>query len=98
MKHVLGHVTNDLDGSRAVRHIGDFQSLRAAIAAAQTLVSNFLLSQRRPGMAAAHLFSVYKATNAMPVIFSDADFTISDGSCNHLEYASIRCAELCEVS
>ena len=95
MDYFVGRLTKDRNGSRSVRHIGNFQTLEAAIKTAQTLVDNFLLSRHQPGMTAAELFSIYKNSDEVPLIFSDADFTISVGSFNHFQYAKLKCSEIC---
>jgi hypothetical protein len=69
--------------------------MEAAIKAAQKLVDDFLLSTHKPGMTADGLFLIYKNNGEVPVIFSDADFTISVGSFNHFQYAMHKCNELC---
>ena len=80
MDYFVGRLTKDRNGSRAVRHIGNFQTLEAAIKAAQSLIDDFLLSKHQLGMTAPELFSIYKDSDAVPVIFSDADCTINAGS------------------
>jgi len=95
MDYFVGRLTKDRNGSRAVRHIGNFQTLEAAIKAAQILVDDFLVSKHQPGMTATGLFSIYKDSDEVPVIFSDADFTISVGSFNHFQYAMRKCSEIC---
>ena len=95
MDYFVGRLTKDRNGSRAVRHIGNFPTLEAAIKAAQTLVDDFLLTKHRPGMTASDLYSIYESSGEVPVIFSDADFTISVGSFNHFQYAMRKCSEIC---
>ncbi len=95
MDYFVGRLTKDRGGSRTVRHVGNFQTLEAAIKAAKILVDDFLLSKHRPGMTATDLFFIYKNSDEVPVIFSDADFTISVGSFNHFQYATLKCSEIC---
>ena len=95
MDYFVGRLTKDQNGSRAVRHIGNFQTMEAAIKTAQTLVDDLLLSAHQPDMTEADLFAMYKNSGEVPVIFSDADFTISVGSFNHFQYATRKCKELC---
>jgi hypothetical protein len=95
MDYFVGKLTKDKKGSRAIHHIGNFQTVDAAIKTAQTLVDTFLLSKHEPGMAAADLFALYKTSGEVPVIFSDADFTISVGNFNHFQYATRKCQEMC---
>ncbi|MEO6073063.1 MAG: hypothetical protein ABIP67_07360 [Burkholderiales bacterium] len=95
MDYFVGRLTKDRSGSRAVRHVGNFQTLEAAIKSAQILVDDFLLSKHQPDMTAADLFSIYKDSDEVPVIFSDADSTISVGSFNHFRYATLKCKEIC---
>ena len=95
MDYFVGRLTKDRNGSRAVRHVGSFQTLEAAIRAAQILIDDFLLSKHQPGMTATDLFSIYQGSGEVPVIFSDADFTISVGPFNHFQYATRKCSEIC---
>jgi hypothetical protein len=96
MDYFVGFLSKDRKGSRAVHHIGNFQTLEEAIKTAQKLVDNFLLSRHQPGMTAADLFAIYKDSGEVPVIFSDADLTISVGTFNHFKYATLKCGELCK--
>ena len=96
MDYFVGCLIKDQKGSRAVRHVGNFQTLEAAIKAAQILVDDFLLANHQPGMTAIDLFSTYKNSGEVPVIFSDADFTISVRSFNHFQYATRKCREICK--
>jgi len=96
MDYFVGCLIKDQKGSRAVRHVGNFQTLEAAIKAAKILVDDFLLAKHQPGMTAIDLFSTYKNSGEVPVIFSDADFTISVGSFNHFQYATRKCREICK--
>jgi len=96
MDYFVGRLTKDRNGSRAVRHIGNFQTLEAAIKAAQSLIDDFLLSKHQLGMTAPDLFSIYKDSDAVPVIFSDADCTINARSFNHFQYATLKSSEICK--
>ena len=98
MEYFVGRLTKGRNGSRAVRHVGNFDTLEAAIKTAQILVDNFLLSKHHPGMTAADLFSIYKNSDEVPLIFSDADCTINVGSFNHFQYATLKCSEICRLT
>jgi hypothetical protein len=96
MDYFVGRLTKGRNGSRSVHHVGNFHTVEAAIKTAQTLIDNLLLSKHRAGMSAADLFLVYKNSGEVPVIFSDADFTISVSSFNHFQYATLKCNEICK--
>jgi hypothetical protein len=95
MDYFVGRLTKDRNGSRTVRHVGNFETLETAIAAAQTLINDFLLSKLQPGMTEADLFLIYMNSGEVPVIFCDADLTISVRSFNYFQYALLRCSEIC---
>ena len=96
MDYFVGRFTRDRNGSRTVRHVGNFETLEAAIKAARLLIDDFLMSKHEPYMTALDLFSIYKQNEEVPVIFSDADFTISVGLFNHFQYAKVKCSEICK--
>jgi hypothetical protein len=96
MDYFVGRLTEGRNGSRSVHHVGNFQTVEAAIKTAKTLIDNLLLSKHRPGMSAPALFLIYKNSGEVPVIFSDADFTISASAFNHFQYASRKCNEICK--
>jgi hypothetical protein len=96
MDYFVGRLTKDRNGSRTVRHVGNFKTLEAAIKAAQLLIDDILMSTHEPCMTALDLFSIYKKNEEVPVIFSDADFTISVGLFNHFQYAKVKCNEICK--
>ena len=79
MDYFVGCLIKDQKGSRAVRHVCNFQTLEAAIKAAKILVDDFLLANHQPGMTAIDLFSTYKNSGEVPVIFSDAGYTVCSG-------------------
>jgi hypothetical protein len=95
LDYFVGRLTKDRNGSRSVRHVGNFETLAAAIKAVQLLIDDFLASKYEPRMTALDLFSVYKQNEEVPVIFSDADFTISVGLFNHFQYAKVKCEDMC---
>src|SRR5579862_7074119 len=97
MDYFVGRLTKDRNGSRSVHHIGNFQTLEAAIKTARTLIDSSLLSKHQSGMSATDLFLVYKNSGEVPVIFTDADFTISVSSFNHFQYAKLKCNEICRL-
>ena len=66
MDYFVGRLTKDRNGSRAVRHIGNFQTLEAAIKAAQSLIDDFLLSKHQPGMTAPIYFLFIKTAMQCP--------------------------------
>ena len=95
MEYFVGRLIKGRNGSRAVCHIGNCETLEAAIKEAKTLVDNFLLSEHRQGMTPADLFSIYENSDEVPLIFSEADITISISSFNHFQYARLKCNEIC---
>ncbi len=86
--------TDKADGK--VRHIGDYEKVEEALAAAKRTVDRFLLREYTPGMTSRVLFSVYQNLGEFPFIFRDDDRTINVPEFNHVQYAMIRCDEICE--
>ncbi len=72
--------------------LGDYQTLEAAIAAAQAIVDDFLISSHEPGMAADELYGLYTG-------FGEDPFIVAEGHSGVLfsawDYARQRCQELC---
>jgi hypothetical protein len=95
MDYFVGRLTKDRNGARTVRHVGSFDTLVKAIKTAQSLIDDFLLSKHQPHMTKNDLFCIYKEGDVVPVIFCDADYTISVGSFNHFQYATLKCTEIC---
>ena len=85
--------TDKSDGK--VRHIGDYQNLEDAIAAAKRTVDRFLLREFTADMSSRVLFSVYQNLGEFPFIFRDDDRTMNVPDFNHAQYARLRCDELC---
>ena len=79
-----------------VRHVGNYDKLEDAIAAAKRVVDRFLLSEYSKGTDSKVLFSVYQNIGEFPFIFHDDDKTINVGEFNHFQYAMEQCVELCE--
>jgi hypothetical protein len=80
----------------SIHHIGDYEKLEDAIAAAKRVVDSFLLHQYTNGMSFHVLFSVYQNVGEFPYIFRDDDRTVNVHEFNHLHYAMDECVEFCE--
>ena len=80
----------------AIHHIGDYETLDAAIAAAKRTVDSFLMHQYTNGMSSDVLLAVYENVGEFPYIFRDDDRTVNVHEFNHLQYAMAECAEFCD--
>jgi hypothetical protein len=85
--------TAKTDGT--VRHIGRYEQLVDAIAAAKQTIDVFLLRECTAGMTSRVLFSVYQNLGEFPFIFRDDERTMNVSEFNHVQYAMIRCDEIC---
>jgi hypothetical protein len=72
-------------------HLGDFDSLEAAVAACKRMVDEFLTSNHRPGMSSGELLTQYAFFGEDP--FVDAGDGIVHFSAH--DYASERAREIC---
>ena len=77
-----------------VRHIGDFEKLEDAIAAAKRVVDRFVLQEYTKGTSPEVIFTVYQNVGEFPYIFRDDDKTLNVHEFNHLKYAMAECARL----
>jgi hypothetical protein len=80
---------------KALRHIGDYESLEAAIAASKRTIDSALLREHADGMAGSELFEKFQSYGELPCIFRTDDKTLSNLGFNALSYAKQRAAELC---
>jgi hypothetical protein len=83
------------NAEQALRHIGDYESLEAAIAASKRTIDSALLREHTDGMAGTALFEKFQSYGEMPCIFRSDDKTLSGLGFNALNYAKQRAAELC---
>ena len=95
MTYFVEVLKNVHGGEGDVRHIGDYESLEAAVEASQFLIDKFLIANYRYGMTVADLFAKYQKNGDVPFIFSDGDKTINVGGFNHFKYAMTKCTEIC---
>jgi hypothetical protein len=79
-----------------IHHIGNYEKLDDAIAAAKRTVDSFLMHEYSPGTSSEVLFAVYENLGEFPYIFRDDDRTVNVPEFNHLQYAMAECAEFCE--
>ena len=77
-----------------VRHIGDYETLQDAIAAARRVVDHFLFQEYVKGTDPEVIFSVYQNLGEFPYIFRDDDKTINVHEFNHVKYAMEECGKL----
>ncbi len=79
-------------GERQVRRVGEYETRREAIRAAEQLVDTFLLRAPSSGMSAAELCHRYETQGEIPVIFNDRQGMQSFIWFNYSEYARSRAA------
>ena len=77
-----------------VRHIGDYEKLEDAIAAAKRVVDKFLFQEFVKGTSPEVILAVYQNVGEFPYIFRNDDKTINVHEFNHLKYAMAECAKL----
>jgi len=77
-----------------VRHIGDYEKLEDAVAAAKRVVDKFLFQEYARGTSPDVIFSVYQNLGEFPYIFRNDDKTMNVHEFNHLQYAMAECAKL----
>lgn len=80
---------------KALRHVGDFDTLEGAIAASKRTIDSALLREHTAGMTGEELFAKFQTFGELPCIFRDEDKTLSNLGFNPLVYAKQRAAELC---
>jgi hypothetical protein len=78
-----------------VRRIGAHESLPDAITSAKRIVDLFLRKEFKMGMDSKMLLARYQELAEHPYIFRDDDKTFNVPGFNHLQYATIRSAEIC---
>ena len=88
-------VSKHLEPKTQVRRIGEYETIAEAIAAAHSLVDEFLKDEYQPGMDSKALFALYQAHGEYPFIFRDDDKTFNVPGFNHAHYAMTRATELC---
>ncbi len=87
--------TKTANAEKALRHIGDYETLNEAIAAARRTIDGALLREYVTGMKGADLFAKFQSYGELPCIFRTDDKTLSNLGFNALAYAKERGAELC---
>ncbi len=80
---------------KALRHVGDYETLDEAIAASKRTIDESLLREFKPGMSGDELYGKFQAYGELPCIFRSEDQTLSGLGFNALNYSKARCAELC---
>ncbi|WP_234641670.1 hypothetical protein [Delftia tsuruhatensis] len=74
---------------------GVFDSYKAAVAAAEAIVDEFLLSSYRPGMQPEELLAAYRGYGEDPFIVSTDPDGMDDPIFSARAYAAQSCAEIC---
>lgn len=95
MTYFVEGISKHLEPQTHVRRIGEYQTLAEAVNRAKNTVDEFLSRERKPGMDAKALFSLYRAQGEYPFIFRDDDKTFNVPGFNHAHYAMTRSAEIC---
>jgi hypothetical protein len=72
-------------------HLGDFDSLEAAVTACKRIVDEFLISSYRPGMTSAELLTQYAFYGEDPFVFAGDGIVYFSAR----DYASERIREIC---
>jgi hypothetical protein len=96
MAYFVEGVSHHLPADSQVRRIGEFTMIADAIAAAQQVVEEFLISEVKPGMDGQSLFSLYRTQGEHPFIFRDDDKTFNVPGFNHASYAMARAKVICD--
>jgi hypothetical protein len=92
--YVEGYSKAD-NAEKALRHVGDYETLNEAIAAAKRTIDGSLVREHTDGMTSTELFAKFQAYGELPCIFRSEDKTLGGLGFNALVYARERCAELC---
>src|SRR4051812_50096683 len=75
------------NAEQALRHIGDYESLEAAIAASKRTIDSALLREHTDGMAGKALFEKVQSYGEKPGIFCSDDKKLSGPGFNALNHA-----------
>ena len=73
------------------RKLGEFDSWDEAVAAAKSLVDEYLVSAHKPGTSAKSLLSNYKMYGEDPFVVGNDDRRFSGWT-----YAEVRCTQICK--
>ena len=95
MKYVLTVWRGTSGESGAVRHVGDFERLDQAVAAAKQVVDEVLGRAYENGMTATQLVDKYRALGELPYITRDDEETMNATAFNHFQYAIARSDAIC---
>lgn len=95
MSFFVEGVTKHDEPDAEVRRIGTYETREEAIAVARVTVDDFLRREYQADMLASELFSRYQEHGEHPFIFRDDGTTLNVRSFDHLQYATLRCAEIC---
>jgi hypothetical protein len=87
--------TKSESAEKALRHVGDFDTLEGAIAASKRTIDSALLREHTAGMTGVELFAKFQSYGELPCIFRNDDKTLSNLGFNALTYAKQRALELC---
>ncbi len=96
MSFIVEGVTRQDEPDSQVRRIGVYETREEAIAVAKVTVDEFLRREYQAGMLSSELFSRYQVQGEHPYIFRDDGTTMSVRTFDHLQYAMLRSAEICE--
>lgn len=96
MSFIVEGVTRQDEPDSQVRRIGAYESREEAIAVAKATVDEFLHREYQAGMLSSELFSRYQVQGEHPYIFRDDGTTMNVRTFDHLQYAMLRSAEICD--
>jgi len=87
------------DGTSRSRRLGEYWTHDEAVAAAKHLIDSFLLHEHllhvTQGITPQQLLARYRSDAEQPCVLRSNQSSTNVSAFNHLEYATLRCAEIC---
>jgi hypothetical protein len=95
MTFIVQGISRTHDAPREVEHLGRFEKLEDAVAAAESWVDALLMRDFQPGIGSVELWECFKKAQELPYIFRDDADTFNVYVFDPVKYAKKRCEELC---
>ena len=95
MTYFVEGISKAQDADREVMHLGRFEKLEDAVAAAEAWVDALLMRDYMPGMKPEQLWECFKKAEELPYIFRDDADTFNVYVFDPVKYAKRRCDEMC---
>lgn len=95
MTFIVEVLNKHFEPKSQVRRIGEYDTKKEAIAAANSTIEESLRREFKPGMNAETLFSLYQKKGEYPVIFRDDDNTINVHGFSHILCAMACAQKIC---